>query len=179
MKKLSLQELQRISAEEFQNRIKIPVLFCADQIRSGHNIGSLFRIADAFAMEGIILGPYCVKPPHPEIEKSALGATRTVNWLQSDHIVTELNNYKSQGYQLIAIEQTDKGILLNQFDVDRKGKYILILGHEINGISQDVLDICDLSLEIPQSGTKHSLNVSVAAGIVAWHFAKEWITNDK
>jgi 23S rRNA (guanosine2251-2'-O)-methyltransferase len=171
LKKLSLHELHRISSNEFINKQKTPILFCADQIRSGHNIGSLFRIADAFAMEGIILSNYCVKPPHPEIEKTALGATQTVCWHQSENLVEELQKLKSEGFQLIGIEQTDESIPLNEFEVREYQKYILILGHEINGISQEVLNICDYSLEIPQFGTKHSLNVSVAAGIVAWNFA--------
>ena len=174
MKKLSLRELQRLSTKEFRDKNKIPILFCADQIRSGHNIGALFRIADAFAMEGILLSNYCVKPPHPEIEKTALGATQIVNWRHVENLTSELVELKSKGYQLIGIEQTDQSISLAEFQVNRNQKYILILGHEINGVSQEILNISDYSLEIPQFGTKHSLNVSVAAGIVAWHFVKEW-----
>lgn len=175
MKKLSLQELQRLSADEFRNKKKVPVLFCADHIRSGHNIGALFRIADAFAMEGILLSKYCVRPPHPEIEKTALGATQTVLWKQPEQLINELLELRDKGYQLIGIEQTDQSVSLNTYKVNPKASYILILGHEINGISQEILDILDHSVEIPQFGTKHSLNVSVAAGIVAWHFAKEWL----
>lgn len=175
MKKLSLQELQRLSVDEFRSKEKVPVLFCADHIRSGHNIGALFRIADAFAMEGILLSRYCVKPPHPEIEKTALGATQTVPWKHLDILNDELLDFHNKGYQLIGVEQTDQSVSLNTFKVDPKASYILILGHEINGISQEVLDLLDHSVEIPQFGTKHSLNVSVAAGIVAWHFAKEWL----
>ena len=175
MKKLALRELHRLSIEDFHVKKKIPVLFCADHIRSGHNIGALFRIADAFAFEGILLSNYCVKPPHPEIEKTAIGATQTVSWQQIENLNQELTSLKAKGYQLIGIEQTDQSRSLETFNVDTANKYVLILGHEINGISQEILDILDHSIEIPQSGTKHSLNVSVAAGIVAWHFARNWL----
>jgi len=172
LKKRSLQELHRLNTEDFRNKEKISILFCADHIRSGHNIGSLFRIADAFAMEGILLSNYCVKPPHPEIEKTALGATQTVNWQHLENLIEELQAYQQKGYKLVGVEQTDQSKSLAKFEVDKNQKYILVLGHEINGISQEVLNILDYCIEIPQFGTKHSLNVSVAAGIVAWHFVR-------
>lgn len=175
MKKLTLQELHRLDKQDFRKKTKNPILFCADQIRSGHNIGALFRIADSFAMEGILLSNYCVQPPHPEIEKTALGATQTVTWYHLENLPEKLIELKTKGYQLIGIEQTNQSQLLQSFKVNRDQKYILILGHEINGISQEILDITDFSIEIPQFGTKHSLNVSVVAGIVAWHFIKEWL----
>ncbi len=174
MKKLSLHQLQRISTEDFKNFHKLPLCFCAADIRSGHNIGSLFRIADAFAMEKIILSEYCVNPPHPEIEKTALGATKSISWQKSSNLINDLLALKMNGYEILGIEQTDQSVALNHFKIDLNKKYIFILGNEIKGIDQNILDISDHCLLIPQTGTKHSLNVSVAAGIVAWHFAKEW-----
>lgn len=174
LKKKSLLELNRPSLIEFAEIQKIGLSFYADNIRSGHNIGSLFRIADAFKMESIFLSEYCVKPPHPEIEKTALGSTKSVPWISVNSDLDFLITKISENYRLIGIEQTENSIPLQNFIVDQSQKYIIILGNEVNGIQQQLLELVDVCIEIPQFGTKHSLNVSVAAGIVAWHFAKEW-----
>ncbi|MBK6546498.1 MAG: TrmH family RNA methyltransferase [Saprospiraceae bacterium] len=174
MKKRALLELKRLNPEEFARLPKVPIFFFADQIRSGHNIGSLFRIADAFKIGGVYLSNYCVTPPHPEIEKTAIGSSQTVYWEQVENTLDFLIQQKNKGFQLIGVEQTDQSIQLHEFDINSSQSYILVLGNEVNGIQQELLDILDYCIEIPQFGTKHSLNVSVAAGIVAWHFAKEW-----
>jgi 23S rRNA (guanosine2251-2'-O)-methyltransferase len=174
LKKLNLQELKRLSPDDFKKKEKLPLQFCADNIRSGHNIGSLFRIADAFAMEQILLSEYCVKPPHPEIEKTALGSTNSVKWFQSENLINDLLILKNNDYLILGIEQTDQSVLLQNFNVDTTKKYVFILGNEVKGIQESILQVVDYSIVIPQFGTKHSLNVSVAAGIIAWHFAKEW-----
>ncbi|MBL7820433.1 MAG: TrmH family RNA methyltransferase [Saprospiraceae bacterium] len=170
MKKKSLLDLKRLELTEFRTIPKRSIILFADQIRSGHNIGSLFRIADSFLLESILLSEYCVKPPHPEIEKAAIGSTNSVTWLSVPNSIECLIELQQQGYQLIGIEQTDQSFSLDQFKVDLNAKYILIFGNEINGINQNILDRVDACIEIPQFGTKHSLNVSVAAGIVVWHF---------
>lgn len=170
MKKKSLLDLNRLDLKDFQAIPKRPIILFADQIRSGHNIGSLFRIADSFLLEAIYLSEYCVKPPHPEIEKAAIGSTNSVSWLSVEDSISSLKNLKDKGYQLIGVEQTDQSQSLEKFTVDFKTKYVLIFGNEVNGISERILETVDACIEIPQFGTKHSLNVSVAAGIVVWHF---------
>lgn len=175
MKKLSLQELNRLSPEAFKMAPKIPIILVADQIRSGHNVGSLFRIGDAFGVEQIILGGYTVQPPHSEIQKTAIGASETVTWRHFDRLEGFLMEMKQQKYTVIGIEQTSSSIPLNDFNVDVEKAYILIFGNEVNGISDSVLQCVDYCIEIPQRGTKHSINVSVAAGIVTWHFAKDFL----
>ncbi len=175
MKKLSLQELNRLSPEAFKLAPKIPIILVADQIRSGHNVGSLFRIGDAFGVEQIVLGGYTVQPPHPEIQKTAIGASETVAWRHFDRLEDFINEMKQQEYTVIGIEQTSNSIPLNDFNVDVEKAYILIFGNEVNGISDSVLQCVDYCIEIPQRGTKHSINVSVAAGIVTWHFAKGFL----
>lgn len=170
MKKKSLLELNRLELLEYHAIPKRPIILYADQIRSGYNIGSLFRIADSFLLEAIYLSEYCVKPPHPEIEKSAIGSTNSVAWSSVSDSINCFKSLKEKGYQLIGIEQTDQSQSLEKFKVDLNAKYVLIFGNEVNGISQSILDSVDACIEIPQFGTKHSLNVSVAAGIVVWHF---------
>lgn len=175
MKILSLQELNRLSPDAFKIAPKIPLILAADQIRSGHNVGSLFRIGDAFGIEQIILGGYTVQPPHPEIQKTAIGASETVAWCHFERLEEFLMQMKLQGYIIIGIEQTSDSISLNNFEVEVDKAYILIFGNEVNGISESVLQCVDYCIEIPQRGTKHSINVSVAAGIVTWHFAKRFL----
>ncbi len=170
MKKKSILELNRLDASAFQNSPKRSIILFADQIRSGHNIGSLFRIADAFLLEAVYLSSYCVKPPHPEIEKSAIGSTETVKWLSIENSIECLHSLKALDYRLVGIEQTHESCRLENYPVSHSQKYVLIFGNEITGISQPILDLLDDCIEIPQYGTKHSLNVSVAVGIVVWHF---------
>lgn len=170
LKKKSLLDLNRLELQDFRAIPKRPIILFADQIRSGHNIGSLFRIADSFLLESIYLSEYCVKPPHPEIEKSAIGSTNSVAWEAVADSINCLKDLQTKGYQIIGIEQTDQSQSLEKFKVDLNAKYVLIFGNEVNGISQPILNTVDACIEIPQFGTKHSLNVSVAAGIVVWHF---------
>ena len=174
MKKLSLQELGRLSLESFKLTQKHPVIMVADNIRSGHNVGSMFRIADAFAFEKVILAGISPGPPNSEVEKTAIGATRSVEWSKGDleHVVKELENKKLQGYILLVIEQTDKSIFLDKFVFLPDHKYIIVFGNEVKGVSDEIISIADYAVEIPQWGTKHSINVSVAAGIVAWEAIK-------
>lgn len=175
MKIIPSHELSRLSTEEFRLADKQAVILAADSIRSGHNIGSLFRLADSFRLEGIILGPQCALPGHPEVQKTALSSDQHLDWEQTDHLAELLIGYKNKSYIIVGIEHTDQSIPLNQFSVSDSGKYILVFGHEIHGISEPVLSVLDVCLEIPQLGVKHSLNVSVAAGIATWHFIKKRI----
>jgi 23S rRNA (guanosine2251-2'-O)-methyltransferase len=170
MRKVSISEMNRISAEEFKKSEKIPVTVILDNIRSLHNVGSVFRTSDAFRIEKIYLCGLTSIPPHPEIHKTALGAEYSVEWEYSENIIETILSLKSDDYKIISIEQTHESIMLNDYKVDLKCKYALILGNEVKGVQQIVVDNCDECIEIPQSGTKHSLNVSVAAGIVLWHF---------
>ncbi|MBK9960629.1 MAG: RNA methyltransferase [Saprospiraceae bacterium] len=167
--KTATKDLKRISAKEFKTSPKVPIILMADHIRSGHNVGSLFRIADAFGLEEVLLVGYTVKPPHPEINKTALGATETINWKHFEHPEEYLTLKKSEGYRIMAVEQTDGSQFLHQLHFNQDEKYVLIFGNEVNGVSDSVLSLCDECIEIPQKGTKHSLNVSVAAGLVTWH----------
>ncbi|MDQ3142885.1 MAG: TrmH family RNA methyltransferase [Bacteroidota bacterium] len=170
MKKLALHELNRVLPEEFKMTPKNKISLVADNIRSGHNVGSLFRIADCFALESVILGGYSVSPPHPEIHKTAIGATDTVHWQKESDLYAYLLNEKQNNKIIIGIEQTTKSILLPEFHISKQSTYLLIFGNEVSGISESILTLLDYAIEIPQYGTKHSLNVSVAAGIVVWHF---------
>jgi tRNA G18 (ribose-2'-O)-methylase SpoU len=169
MRQLQLTELGRVDAETFKKQQKIPVVAVLDNIRSLNNIGSFFRSADAFALEGLILCGYTGQPPAPEIRKSALGAEEVVAWKHFPTTVEALDYLSERGYQLLAVEQTDASISLNQigsFDQPTA----LIFGNEVHGVAPEVLNRVDGAIEIPQQGTKHSLNVSVCAGIVFWKY---------
>lgn len=173
MKKLSLEQLNRISAEEFRESDKMPVVLILDDIRSLHNIGAAFRTADAFRLSKIYLCGITASPPHREIHKTALGATESVDWEYAENIEDVLRNLKSAGYAIYGIEQTNSSILLDDLDYE-SNKIALIIGNEVHGVSDKALAYCDLAIEIPQAGTKHSLNVSVCTGIVLWHFFSRW-----
>jgi tRNA G18 (ribose-2'-O)-methylase SpoU len=173
MKKLKLEELGRISVEEFRDADKIPVCIVLDNIRSLHNVGSTFRTADAFRVEKIILGGITGTPPHREIQKTALGATESVNWEYVEHTVDAIRKLKASGYKIIIVEQTTESIPLNTFNVTVGDSYCLVFGNEINGVGEDVVAEGEIALEIPQVGTKHSLNVSVCVGIVIWELFKK------
>lgn len=168
MRKISNSELQRVSCEEFQNTRRTPVIIIADNIRSLNNIGSLFRTADAFAIEKIYLCGISATPPNREIHKTALGAELTICWEYFENAIDAAIKAKNEGYQLTAIEQVEGAVMLDKFQIDPSARYALVLGNEVDGVSQNVADICNLAIEIPQIGTKHSLNVSVAAGVVLW-----------
>lgn len=169
-KKLHTSELNRHSLESYKSVPKIPLILLADNIRSGHNVGSLFRIADAFALEGIVLSGFTVRPPHPEIQKTAIGSTESVPWIYENNASEYLIKQKSLGCKIIALEQVIGSIPLQNFKAEADQKFVLVLGNEVNGVSDEILDLADQCIEIPQSGTKHSLNVSVAAGVVCWQF---------
>ena len=175
MKKLSMEELNRISTDEFINSEKMPVTVVLDNIRSQNNIGSVFRTSDAFRVECIHLCGITARPPHREIQKTALGATDSVKWEYFDETITAVKTLKKTGYRIIAVEQTDVSVSLLDFEPVADQKVAIILGNEVHGIAQEIVDIADECVEIPHLGTKHSLNVSVSAGIVLWHLYYQWI----
>ena len=168
MRKLLNEELDRLSVEVFKTVDKIPFMLVLDNVRSLNNIGSVFRTADAFRLEGIYLCVITATPPHREIHKTALGATESVYWEYREETTDAIAELKEKGYQIYSVEQTDGSVLLDQVQISDKQKYALVFGHEIRGVDQQVVDMSDQCIEIPQYGTKHSLNISVAAGIVIW-----------
>lgn len=168
MRKLKITELNRISVEEFKEVKKVPLIVVLDNIRSLHNIGSVFRTADAFRIESIYLCGITAVPPHPEIHKTALGAEFTINWKYYKDATEAVEDLKKDGYAVYAIEQVENSMMLNDFSTVDNKKYAIVLGNEVKGVQQEVINKCNGSIEIPQYGTKHSLNVSVTAGIVIW-----------
>ena len=173
MRKLKITELNRLSAEEYKKSEKTPVVIVLDQIRSLNNVGSVFRTADAFRMEGVYLCGITATPPNAEIHKTALGAEETVMWRYFKDTIDAVRELKNQGYVICALEQVENSISLEKFSPEKNKKYAIVVGHEVKGVSQDVVDLCDVCIEIPQYGTKHSLNVSVAAGIILWDFFRK------
>ena len=168
MRKLENSELNRKSIEDFKTAEKTPIIIILDDIRSLNNIGSVFRTADAFLIEKIYLCGITAVPPNKEIHKTALGATETVAWEYHENVLEIIEKLKKQGTQVFAIEQVESAIFLNEFKVDKNIKYALIFGNEVFGVSQKAIAICDGTIEIPQLGTKHSLNIAVSAGIIMW-----------
>ena len=175
MRKLKITELNRISTEEFKEAEKLPLSIVLDDIRSLHNIGSVFRTSDAFRIDCIYLCGITAQPPHPEIHKTALGAEYTVEWKYKKNTIEAVDELKSAGNIIYAIEQVEKSIMLTDFMPEKNKKYAVIFGNEVKGVKQEVIDHCDGSIEIPQYGTKHSLNVSVTAGIVIWDIFNKMI----
>jgi len=173
MRKLKLDELERISVDEYKSSIKIPVVAVLDSIRSAMNVGSVFRTADAFAIEKIIICGISATPPNREITKTAIGATESVEWEYVENINEAVSQLKKDGYLVAGIEQTDESVLLTDFKTESK-KIAVVFGNEVDGVSDEVIDQLDVCIEIPQFGTKHSLNVSVCAGIVLWELAKKY-----
>jgi len=171
-KKLKLEELGRIDVETFKKTAKIPLVVILDSVRSMHNVGAIFRTGDAFLIEKVVLCGITPQPPHREIHKAALGATESVDWIYEQDINVAINNLKEENFEIIGIEQTSSSQLITDFEIKPEKKYALILGNEVDGISDEALSNIDTFLEIPQLGTKHSLNVSVCGGIVIWEFAK-------
>ncbi len=169
VEKVSLDGLNRISKEDYKVIKKLDYYVVADNVRSGQNIGSLFRSADAFAADNIYLTGISPKPPNKEVLKTALGATETVNWAHFSENETLIKFLKESNIKIIVVEQTTQSTLLHEFKPQRGEKYALILGNEVDGVSMDFIKNADLCVEIPQVGTKHSLNVSVCAGILMWH----------
>lgn len=172
MKKLALEELGRISIDEFKEVEKIPVTLVLDNVRSLHNVGSAFRTADAFRIEKIILTGITGTPPHREIQKSALGATESVAWEYAEHTRDALITLKASGYEIVIIEQTTASQPIHVFQPVTDKKYCLVFGNEVEGVSNEAIALGDRAIEIPQAGTKHSLNISVCLGIIAWEFFK-------
>ena len=172
MKKLKLLELNRVSVEDYGNVPKVSLVVVSDNIRSAMNVGSLFRTADAMAVERVVLCGISAVPPNREITKTAIGAEESVNWSYYEHTIDALKDLKAEGYQIIAIEQTNESIELKKFPIT-SDKITIVMGNEVDGVSADVLHLLDGAIEIEQFGTKHSLNVSVCAGIVMHHLASK------
>jgi 23S rRNA (guanosine2251-2'-O)-methyltransferase len=175
-RKKTMQELQRLDLAEYKSASKVPVVLVLDNIRSLHNVGSAFRTADAFRIEKIILSGITASPPHREIQKTALGATESVDWEYQKDAKETILALKKQNYTIIAVEQCQNSIELQEYKSDKQEKTVLIFGNEVEGVSDELLNVSDLQLEIPQIGTKHSLNISVSIGIVFWHLLAEKIS---
>ena len=173
MRKLKTTELNRLSTEEFKNADKLPVIVVLDNIRSAANIGSVFRTCDAFLIEAIYLVGICATPPNRDIQKSALGATETVDWQHFETIKDCIAVLRVKKCEILTIEQSDNSVMLHDFQPEKENKYALIFGNEVDGVSDFAIQYCDTCLEIPQFGMKHSLNISVSAGIVIWDFARK------
>lgn len=176
MKKRSMEEMDRLSVEEFRNSEKFPYVIILENIRSQNNVGSFFRTADAFRTEKIYLGGYTPAPPHREITKSAIGAELSVAWEKIPDTLESVKKLKGQGYKLVAVEQARDSIPLQNFNPAKGEKYAFIFGNEVSGISEEMMALVDLCVEIPQFGTKHSFNVAVSAGIVLWKFVEKNLT---
>ena len=173
MRKLKLQELNRVDNEAFKKQPKTPLVLVLDNIRSGLNVGSAFRTSDGFGLEKIYLCGITATPPHKEILKTAIGASESVAWEYSDTTLKTILKLKKAGFKIVAVEQVDQRTWLQDFIIDFGIKYALVFGNEVDGISEEILPHIDACIEIPQMGTKHSLNISVRVGIVVWDFFKK------
>jgi tRNA G18 (ribose-2'-O)-methylase SpoU len=171
-RKLSNEELGRMSPRAFKNAAKIPVVAVLDNVRSLHNVGSVFRTCDAFAVESLYLCGYTGTPPNKEIHKTALGSTESVDWRHESDVLGLIKSLKEEGFLIYSVEQTEKSVFLDEFKIEKDKKYALVFGNEVSGVSQEVINACDGSIEIQQGGTKHSLNIAVSAGVVLWEFYK-------
>ena len=176
MRKLKITELNRLTVDQYRQYPKTPLIIVLDNVRSLHNIGSIFRTADAFRLEAVYLCGITATPPHPEIHKTALGAEETVEWHYYPNTSEAIHKLRQNDYILYAVEQTEGSVSIENITLDPTKKYALILGHEVKGVHQYIVNECDYCVEIPQYGTKHSLNVSVAGGIVIWDFFKQLIS---
>ncbi|MFT5243452.1 MAG: 23S rRNA (guanosine2251-2'-O)-methyltransferase, partial [Psychroserpens sp.] len=161
-------ELDRLNVDEFKNATKTPIIIILDNIRSLNNIGSVFRTSDAFLIEKIYLCGITATPPHNDIRKTALGSTDTVDWEYAEHTIDVINTLTSENVKIISIEQAERATMLNEFQPEPNQKYALVFGNEVKGVAQNVVDASDVVIEIPQFGTKHSLNISVSCGVVVW-----------
>ena len=173
MRKLNVLEMNRISIDEFKKSKKNPLVVVLDNVRSMYNVGSVFRTADAFRIEAIYLCGITSCPPHPEIHKTALGAEDAVDWEYCKNAIETVKALQQQGYEVLAVEQVEGSTMLQDFTPTPDKKYAVVLGNEVKGVDQEVVDCCDGCLEIPQFGTKHSLNVSTTAGIVMWEITRK------
>lgn len=168
MRKLLNEELPRLSKEEFKQQAKTPLIIVLDNVRSHLNVGSVFRTADAFLVERIYLCGITGTPPHRDIHKTALGATETVAWKHSETTLAAIEELKAQGVKIIAIEQAENAVMLDKFIPEPGQRYAVVFGNEVDGVEQAVVSAADIVIEIPQYGTKHSLNIAVSAGVVTW-----------
>jgi 23S rRNA (guanosine2251-2'-O)-methyltransferase len=175
MRKLLNSELERKTVEQFRASQKTPLIIVLDNVRSQSNIGSVFRTADAFLVEAVYLCGITAQPPHREIQKTALGATESVKWKYYSSASVAACELKKSGYVLLAVEQAEGAVELQDLIIEKDKKYALIFGHEINGVGQEIVDLCDKCVEIPQFGTKHSFNIAVSAGIVLWEIYRKMI----
>lgn len=173
MLKKAMDELQRLSPEGFRHAEKTPLTVVLENVRSMHNVGSVFRTCDAFLVEAILLCGFTPRPPHRDINKTALGATESVLWKGYEQASEAVNQLKAEGYKVLAVEQVHDSIALDQFEINGKQKLAVVFGNEAEGVSQELIALCDGSIEIPQFGSKHSFNISVAAGIVLWELFKK------
>ena len=175
MHKLRTIEMQRLSVDEFHDAAKLPLVVVLDDVRSLHNVGSVFRSGDAFRIEAVYLCGITATPPHPEIHKTALGGEDSVAWRYFESATDAVKELQANGYYVYSIEQVEGSTKLQNLHLDTDRRYAVVFGNEVKGVHQEVVDIADGCLEIPQFGTKHSLNVSVTAGIVVWEVAKQFI----
>ena len=172
MRKLKITELNRLNSEEFKQTKKIPLVVVLDNVRSLHNVGSVFRTSDAFLVQAVYLCGITATPPHAEIHKTALGAENTVDWKYFEKTIDAIRELKQEGFHIAAVEQAENSILLDDFRI-KETPFAIVLGNEVKGVDQDVMNLCDSCIEIPQFGTKHSLNVSVTSGILIWELFKQ------
>jgi 23S rRNA (guanosine2251-2'-O)-methyltransferase len=170
--KLTMEDLNRISPEEFKEVKKMPVIAVLENIRSAYNVGSVFRTADAFLLEAIYITGYTCTPPHKEIKKTALGAEETVTWKHFENATKAIEELKQNGYKIYAVEQIVNSSMLHQIAFDATEKIAVVFGNEVSGVEEETIKLCDGCLEIPQMGTKHSLNISTAAGVVLWEIVR-------
>ena len=168
MRKLLPEEMGRATMEEFKSQRKLPLIVILDSVRSMNNVGSVFRTCDAFGIETLYLCGITATPPHKEITKTALGATESVAWRYAENCAEVVSRLKNDGWKVFAVEQVDESEMLTEFEFEKDGKYAVVLGNEVFGVDDSVLALCYGAIEIPQVGTKHSLNVSVAAGVIMW-----------
>lgn len=173
MRKLATQEIGRLTVEEFKEKAKLPLVLVLDNVRSHHNVGAVFRTCDAFASERIILCGITGCPPHRDIQKTALGATETVAWSYEESTFEAVKALKQAGYKIVALEIAEGSVQVDKFETEENAKYALVLGNEVDGVDDEVMSLCDYCLEIPQYGTKHSLNVSVSGGIAIWEMSRK------
>ena len=174
MRKLRNHELNRKSVDEFKKTEKLPFVVVLDNIRSLNNIGSVFRSSDAFLIESVYLCGITACPPHKEIHKTALGATESVNWKYFEHTLDGINELKKDNFIIVSIEQVNQSVSLENFKPEKDRKYAFVFGHEVKGVQQEIVDNSDFCVEIPQFGTKHSLNISVSAGVVLWEMFRKY-----
>lgn len=178
MRKLKITEMNRLNVEEFKEARKMPLVVVLDNVRSLYNVGSVFRTCDAFRIEKLCLCGITACPPNIEIHKTALGAEDSVEWIHYEQTLDCVECLKKEGYTIMSIEQCEGSTMLHEFEVDASKKYAVVMGNEVKGVQQEVIDNSDGCLEIPQFGTKHSMNVSVTTGMIIWEVARQFIINN-